>query len=304
MGGDAVAVAAHAKINLDLRILGVRDDGYHELATVFQTIALHDTVTVLRAEGPMRLSCEAAGVPADERNLAWRAAQAAWTAAGRAGVPAGVHLRLEKGIPVQAGLGGGSADAAATLVAINAALGLGLSRAALSGLAAGLGADVAFFLVGGTAEGRGRGEALRALPDVPPLSALVAVPRFGISTAEAYRWYDEQGRPGSSPGAWPRATSGWRDAFAACRNDLEPPVAARYPEVGALVSALRPLSCLAAMSGSGSAVFALFDRREGLRAATAVASAAGWRVIETETVGRAAYERALRAGAGAAGRER
>jgi 4-diphosphocytidyl-2-C-methyl-D-erythritol kinase len=293
MAANVLSATAHAKINLDLRILGLRGDGYHELATVFQTIALHDTVTVCRASGPMRLTCEQPGVPADERNLAWSAVQAAWTAAGRDGAPTGLLLHLDKRIPAQAGLGGGSADAAVALVAANRLLGLGLSGPALHGVAARLGADVAFFLEGGTAEGRGRGELLRTLPDVPPARVLIAVPPFGVSTAEAYRWYDEQGVSGSAPGRWPDDTAGWRECWGGCRNDLEGPVAARHPEIGALIGVLRPVSRLAAMSGSGSAVFALFDRPDALRAASVMAAGAGWRTIETETVGRDAYQRTL-----------
>jgi 4-diphosphocytidyl-2-C-methyl-D-erythritol kinase len=295
MAAGVVVLPAHAKINLDLRILAVRDDGYHDLATVFQTIALHDTVSVRAVAGPIRLTCGQAGVPTDERNLAWRAVQAAWRAAGRDGGPAGLHLHLDKRIPAQAGLGGGSADAAVTLVAANRVLGLGLSGPALRQAAASLGADVAFFLVGGTAEGRGRGELIRPLPDVPPADVLVAVPPFGVATAEAYRWYDEQGRAGSVPASWPRDTAAWREIWASCRNDLELPVAARHPEIRTLVDALRPVSRLAAMSGSGSAVFALLDDRDGLRAAARMATAAGWRAIETETLGRDAYQQALTA---------
>ena len=293
MRAGVVAVAAHAKVNLDLRILAVRDDGYHELATVFQTTALHDTVTIRPVDGPMRLTCGQAGVPTDARNLAWRAVQAAWTAAGRDGGPTGLHLHLDKRIPAQAGLGGGSADAAVALVAANHLLGLDLPGPVVHELAAQLGADVAFFLLGGTAEGQGRGERLRSLPDVPATGVLVAVPPFGVSTAEAYHWYDAQGLPGSTPGTWPSEASGWRNAWLDCRNDLEAPVAARHPEIGTLVGALRRVSCLAAMSGSGSAVFALFDRRDDLAAAARMATAAGWRAIETETLGRDAYRRAL-----------
>lgn len=296
MDAGTTVLRAHAKVNLDLRILGVRDDGYHELATVFQTIALHDTVTVRAVDGPLRLTCEPPGFPVDDRNLAWRAVQAAWTAAGRAGVPAGLALHLDKRIPAQAGLGGGSADAAVALVAASRVLGLGLSGPALQEAAARLGADVAFFLVGGTAEGRGRGERLRALPDLPALPVLVAVPPFGVSTPEAYRWYDELGGPPSTPGAWPDEAGGWRGAIASCRNDLQPAVAGKHPELEVLLGALRRGSLLAAMSGSGSALFALYDRPEDRRVAAGVVAAAGWRAIETATLGRDAYERALGAG--------
>ena len=106
---------AHAKVNLDLRVLGTRADGYHELRTVFQTIDLFDTLTAQEKPGPFVLKCRTAGVPLDDRNLVWRAAAALWRALGRAGEPADTVVTLEKAIPMQAGLGGGSADAAAAL---------------------------------------------------------------------------------------------------------------------------------------------------------------------------------------------
>src|SRR5437868_15422001 len=110
----SVMVRAHAKINLDLRVLGMRADGFHELRTVFQAIALHDTVTCVARGGPLALECDVAGVPLDESNLVWRAAQALWRALRRPGPVCDVSIRLEKRIPVEAGLGGGSADGAGT----------------------------------------------------------------------------------------------------------------------------------------------------------------------------------------------
>ena len=113
-----VFARAHAKVNLDLRVLGARADGYHELRTVFQTLELHDEIVCLARRGPLTLACRAPGVPLDERNLTWRAAVALWKALGRAGSPSGTAIRLDKNIPVEAGLGGGSADAAAALQAL------------------------------------------------------------------------------------------------------------------------------------------------------------------------------------------
>src|SRR5687768_16827703 len=109
-----VTIRAHAKINLDLRVLGMRPDGFHELRTVFQAISLHDTITCIPREGPFAIECDAASVPLDESNLVWKAAQALWRALRRTGPLRDMTVRLEKRIPLQAGLGGGSGDAAAT----------------------------------------------------------------------------------------------------------------------------------------------------------------------------------------------
>ena len=273
------ALRAHAKVNLDLRILATRADGYHELATVFQSLALHDTMTWHDEPGPFRLACSAPGVPVDDTNLVSRAVRAMWSATGRTGTPAGFSVRLEKRIPVQAGLGGGSADAAAALVALDRWWSLGWPTTRLAEVGAALGADVPFFLEGGTAEGRGRGDQLVSLPDLPSHAVLLFVPAFGVSTADAYRWYDEDAVPSDSaprplcpstpdprsirPGSWPSEPDGWNEAFGRCRNDLEAPVAARHPAIHDLLRRVRPRARLAAMSGSGSAVFGLFASEEG-----------------------------------------
>jgi 4-diphosphocytidyl-2-C-methyl-D-erythritol kinase len=299
-GGDGVPCIrahAHGKVNLDLRILSTRDDGYHEVATVLQSLALHDTLTIRAEPGPFRLACSMPGVPVDESNLVSRAARALWVAAGRAGAPVDVAVVLEKQIPAQAGLGGGSADAAAPLAALNRLWALDWSTARLGEVGATLGADVPFFLLGGTAEGRGRGDRLRSLPDLPTHEVLVIVPGFGVSTAGAYRWYDEDAPAGSTPGEWPVEPSGWAASFARCRNDLEPPVAARHPEIAEVLREVRPGARLAAMSGSGSAVFAMFDEQAPLAAAAAQAAGLGWRVLRTATIGRDAYRRSLLPGA-------
>ena len=158
---------AHAKINLSLRVTGRRQDGYHELKTVFQALALHDSLEFKPRPGPLVLSCDDPAVPTDERNLVWQAATLVWQAAGRRGVPSGVDIRLAKRVPVQGGLGGGSADAAAALLALSALWGARLDRDALARLAARLGADVPYFLVGGRALGLGRGDEIYALQDRP-----------------------------------------------------------------------------------------------------------------------------------------
>ena len=148
---------AHAKVNLDLRVLGTRADGFHELRTVFQTIELHDSLTCIEQPGAFTLRCRTPGVPVDDSNLVWRAAASLWKALGREGDPRDTVVVLEKTIPMESGLGGGSADAAAALVGLGRLWG-GVPVTLLRDVAPGIGADVAFFLSGGTALGLGRGE--------------------------------------------------------------------------------------------------------------------------------------------------
>ena len=187
-----VSVRAYAKINLDLRVLGTRLDGFHELRTVFQSISLHDTVACIPREGPFAIECSAAGVPLDRSNLIWRAAEALWRALRRSGPIYGVGVRLDKRIPLQAGLGGGSADAAAALIGLARTWGVPLRPAQLTDVAATLGADVPFFLAGGTALGLGRGDDVYPLADLPRHWIVLLVPGFGVSTSEAYGWYDAE----------------------------------------------------------------------------------------------------------------
>ncbi len=198
-GTRPVIVRAYAKINLDLRVLGMRPDGFHELRTVFQSVSLHDTVACIPREGPFAIECSAAGVPLDRSNLIWRAAEALWRALRRSGPICDVGVRLEKRIPLQAGLGGGSADAAAALVGLARTWNVPLRPAQLTDVAATLGADVPFFLAGGTALGLGRGDEVYPLADLPRHWIVVLVPGFGVSTSEAYRLVRCRAGPGAGP---------------------------------------------------------------------------------------------------------
>ncbi len=272
-----ITARAFAKINLDLRIVGVQAGGYHELRTTFQSIALHDVMTFAPARGPFVVESDDPGCPA-QGNIVERAACCVWEAAGRTGLPAGVRVRIDKRIPIAAGLGGGSADAAAALRALARLWGVRHTTTSMHEIAASLGADVPFFLQGGTARGRGRGDVLSRLADRPRRWVVVATPPFGVSTAEAYRWFDEAPRQG-------------RRSF----NDLHAPVVARHPEIGALVEQLkRSGASQAAMSGSGSAVFGLFTRRPDAEAAADALVGHGRRIIVTRTLSGLEYRRLSR----------
>lgn len=281
---------APAKVNLDLRILAPRADGYHELATVLQSLALSDVLTLRPVEGPFGLHCVTPGVPTDSSNLAWRGAEAVAAATGRS--LGGWRLELEKHVPAQAGLGGGSADAVAAARLLLAAWAVAWDTAWLGEVLAPIGADVAYFVRGGTVRARGRGERLEQLADEPFRTVVLARPPFGVSTREAYGWFDAdmQARSVSSPA---RAADP-----ASRRNDLEPPVVARHPELAEAIATLDAAGAeLAMLSGSGSAVFALFSSEaDATRAADRAAGVwpDDWMVTVTSTLSRHAYEQATR----------
>ena len=290
-----LSVRAHAKVNLDLRVLGVRPDNYHELRTVFQTIELHDTLVCSERPGPFTLKCRTPGVPLDASNLVWKAAAALWTALGRAGEIRDAVIRIDKKIPIEAGLGGGSADAAAALFAL-ARLWGGGPITLLREVGTAIGADVPFFLSGGTALGLGRGEEIYPLVDLPPHFVVIVRPPFGVSTSEAYAWYDEDRAAGlrevrelqQLPVPWPTRA-------AQMINDLEPPVMRRHQEIAGIRAQLREAGAVAAaMSGSGSAVFGLFTSRSVAERAVKPLSRGGNRALVTRTLTRAEHERRAR----------
>ena len=290
-----VRIRAYAKVNLDLRVLGTRADGYHELRTVFQSVALHDTLLCVTRPGPFALRCRTSGVPLDESNLVWRAAAALWSAMGRAGQPSDLAISLKKQIPLQAGLGGGSADAAATLLALARVWG-GTPVSTVRDVAGALGADVPYFLSGGTALGLGRGEEIYPLVDLPTHWIVIVQPPYGISTAEAYSWYDEDRAAGLREPREPQMLPvPWPTRAAQMVNDLEPPVVRRHPEIGTLKILLREAGAVAAaMSGSGSAVFGLFRTQAAAVRALKPVSRAGARARLTRTLSRAEHERRAR----------
>jgi 4-diphosphocytidyl-2-C-methyl-D-erythritol kinase len=298
-GSRGIRLRPPAKINLTLRIGDRRTDGFHDIESIMQTVDLCDRLTLVRRKGPfalaVRTSVGVAEVPADQSNLVWRAARLLWTAAGRRGEPEGVGAKLEKIIPAAAGLGGGSADAAAALAGLNRLWKLRVPAARLLTLASELGSDVPFFLIGGTALAKGRGDRVLPLVDSARLHILIVKPDVGVSTADAYRWLDEDraaGRLGLA-GAQPTSARidvdielGWPTGPLSLVNDLQEAVAARQPQVRSAIEACHSAGALsAAMSGSGSAVFAVFPERRVARAARSLRDA-GWRVFAGRTLTR------------------
>ncbi|MFC7326684.1 4-(cytidine 5'-diphospho)-2-C-methyl-D-erythritol kinase [Marinactinospora rubrisoli] len=257
----AVTVRVPAKVNLQLAVGPAREDGYHDLVNVFHAVSLFDEVTVTRAEpGPLRLTVcgdlesHTARVPLDGSNLAARAAE---LLAREAGVEPAVRIHLDKSIPVAGGMAGGSADAAAALVACNTLWGAGLSDADLHALAARLGSDVPFPLLGGSAVGTGRGEHLTPMPCGGRFSWVFALAEGGLSTAAVFREYDRL-RPDAPP---PRPDPGLAAALAegdapalgaALANDLERAALTLRPELRRTLDTGRAAGALGAIvSGSG-----------------------------------------------------
>lgn len=258
---EAVTRAARAKLNLFLRVFGKEADGFHHLETLFARVDLSDTVTARRTEGKsVELTVTGPDLGPVESNLAFRAAQSVLASLR---VPIGIALTLEKRIPVGAGLGGGSADAAATLLLVNQLAGNAVPRAELLQMAARLGADVPFCLSEAPlALGWGHGERMMILPPLPEAHLLLLHPPLGVTTAEAYRWLNESRTQGVKRGAVlldPATLSSWSDVARMAGNDFESVVFGHRPQVRAAFEALAktgPLICR--MTGTGSTLFAIY----------------------------------------------
>ncbi len=293
----SIRLRAFAKVNLGLKILGKRPDGYHEIRTVYQTVALHDRVEVsVEARGTgTEVECDDPAVPGGRRNLAHRACDAWRRARNFRGA---IRVRLQKHIPAGSGLGGASSDAAATLLGLERLTGDRLDLATRFELAAGLGSDVPLFLWGGRVLGSGRGEEVHPLADLPPSDCLVVFPGFAVSTAEAYRHASRKmkslpltrnpkGPSMASFGAWPQFSL---ESWGPAENDFERVIFARWPGLASEKSRLlRAGAEMASLTGSGSAVYAVFaSARQLVRASKMIP--AGWRAFRTRTLPRDEYE--------------
>ena len=249
---EQLILQAPAKINLSLDITGRRTDGYHTLRSVFQTVGIYDTLTITKTapDAPLTLSCNDPDVPCDARNLVWKAA-----AKLLGEQPCGIAIHLEKRIPSQAGMGGGSSDCAAALRGIRQLLQLDVSDEQLHETAASLGADVAFFLYGGTMLAEGIGEQLKSLPPLPERILVIAKGTAGISTPEAYRRLDAlTAHPAPATDRVIAALQADpQTLFAACGNDFD--AVTDLPEVVQIRAIMQQHGIRPVLSGSGAAVF-------------------------------------------------
>jgi 4-diphosphocytidyl-2-C-methyl-D-erythritol kinase len=276
-------LSAAAKVNLALEVLSRRPDGYHEITTVMQTVELSDRL-VLEDASVLEIRTSAPGVPTDERNLAYRAAAALRDAAG---IERGARITLDKRIPVAAGLGGGSTDAAATLVGLSRLWGLRWPAERLAELAVGLGMDVPFFLRGGAALATGRGEQLTSLGSAS-LALVLVNPRFAVSTAEMYgrvtpAMYSDGIRARAAAAALESRRSG--RVAGSLYNGLEIAARAAYPQIGQMQAALVAAGALgAAMSGSGPTVFGVARSWEQARQIRARVARGSWECWAVRTL--------------------
>jgi len=293
----SLSLPAFAKINLGLRVGSRRADGYHEIGTIFQTISLHDTIEMNATEDPhIVLACDDRSLSTSDDNLVMRAVKSLQE---RFAPQQGVRIRLQKRIPMQAGLGGGSSDAATTLMGLARLWDLPASRHELAAIGKELGADVTFFLFGGTAHASGVGDRVEVYNDAPKKFLLIVKPNANISTAEAYRALDQRflTSPNSNPilsTSQPAADSDEIN-LANLTNDFEAVVFDLEPEIRRAKSALLKAGASAALlAGSGSAMVGIFASEDAQRRAIqAIELETGWRVFPCKMVGRQEYQSAF-----------
>ena len=297
MFSRSISIPAFAKINWSLRVLGKRDDGYHEIDTVLQTISLHDTIMVAPTDdNSIHLWCDDRSIPANENNLVWRVAKGLQD---QYGISRGARIRLLKRIPSLAGLGGGSSDAAATLVALADLWSLDITALDPILFTCVLGADVPFFLYGGTARGTDRGDEIEPLNDAPEQHLLIIKPNANVSTARAYESLNAPALTSLKAKPILLRSQGSDDSVSfdlnALHNDFEAAIFQLEPEIERARNALLKSKARAAMlCGSGSAVFGIFENQDAQeRAIQAIELETGWRAFPCKTVGRSHYRRAM-----------
>ena len=265
MQNQSVAVIAPAKLNLSLDVVGTLPGGYHALDMVMQAVELHESL-LLRRSDDLTVRMPGSFVPINQKNTAIKAALAFFRYTG---LLAGVDITIRKRVPVRAGMAGGSADAAGVLVGLDALYGARLSMSELCALGASIGADVPFALMGGTCRVQGKGDLLKPLPPCPDCWFVVVMPSIGVSTPEAFKRYDEQGsplHPDCEAQEQAIRAGDLRGLCAAAGNALEACSGAR--ETAAIRAALDAGGALASlMTGSGAAVFGIFDAEDRARAA-------------------------------------
>ncbi|MEK6325318.1 MAG: 4-(cytidine 5'-diphospho)-2-C-methyl-D-erythritol kinase [Acidobacteriota bacterium] len=286
---SSIEIQSYAKINWILDVLFKREDGYHELQTIYQTVSLHDQLRITETDGPIEVLCDDTRVPCDETNLAFKAAVMLREAAG---TKKGARIEIEKRIPVAAGLGGGSSNAAVTLLALVKLWQVEIDERELTRIAAGLGSDVSFFLIGGTALGVGRGEEVSGIEQLDCEHLLLVNPGFAVSSRDAYEMLSRLTR---SEGTFNiplalLAAKGISGLPLVARNDLEDAVLAAHPEIAEVKRRLFSLGAShAQMSGSGATVFGVFDNSQATERAESEMHALGYWAQRVSTVDRQEY---------------
>jgi len=277
---NKITLRSPAKINLCLSVLSKRPDGYHDVEMLMQMVGLFDEVTVSLGGPGISVICDSHAVPSGRENIAWKAAFEMLTISGK---EVGLAIEIRKNIPVAAGLGGGSGNAAAVLVALNRLLGIGLDRDRLAEIGARIGMDVPFFFFGPTALARGRGEILTELTPVPQIPILLVNPGFETSTAWVYKNINLRLTKKGDCNKISRLNI--RNIASGLHNDLETVTAARHPVITRIKDALLDRGAVGAlMSGSGPTVFGIFESAASCRAAADSLSAEGWRFYPVETL--------------------
>ena len=256
---------AYAKLNLTLDVLGKREDGFHDIQSVMQAVSVRDDIEIDIGTGkPWCLKCDMEGIPTDERNLAWKAAKVYLDAMKKD--PDGLEIRITKRIPAQAGMAGGSADAAAVLRALNRHYGEPLSIGALAELGAQVGSDVPFCTICGTAMAEGRGEKLRRLPDIPDCFFVICKPDFSVSTPELFAKLDEKPIPKHPNNQMMESALLSGDLGKVCENVynvFDPVVTDEHLELNYIKSIFNSYGAAAyQLTGTGSAVFAIVPEFE------------------------------------------
>jgi 4-diphosphocytidyl-2-C-methyl-D-erythritol kinase len=286
-----ISLPSFAKVNLHLRVLGKRDDGFHDIFTVFQTVSLADQLTFSEADH-VSLSCDDPQVPVDSSNLILRAAEALRS---RYGVAKGVNIHLNKTIPMGGGLGGGSSNAAVTLIGLDRLWNLNTELEQLAEIARDLGSDVPLFLYGGTMTGSGRGTELEDAREFDREYILIVTPDVQVSTASAYSGIGAQNLTNVESNRILRVCRSEADSpdiySATLINDFEATVFAAFPEIGRVKQTLLKLGAgQALMSGSGASVFAVFDNQETRQTALkALDNEVNWRKFAVAAISRSEY---------------
>lgn len=283
-----------AKINWTLEILGKRQDGYHELRTLLQTVSVADELIFESSEQGIEIVCDHPDVPCDETNLVHRAAR---LLADFAGIQKGVRVTIHKRIPTAAGLGGGSSNAAVTLMALQKLWGAKLAPSDLFEVGAKLGADVPFFFLGGTCLGVGRGDEVYALADIKAKNLLLVNAGILVPTREVYANLPPRL---TNPGAITKMPTSFVNAYASIttpdeavqlHNDLEIPVLARHRLLGEIKESLNQAGASGVlMSGSGSTIFAIFESEAARASAQRELSQDGWWCVPARTLSRDEYQ--------------